>query len=165
VAGAEQGPTLEAGRRNLMTTNSKDEMLPLSVTSTADLDVDPDTVWKLIGGFGSLLDWTSDFVSCELGAGGRTRRLTTTSGDVIVERLLAFDDAARSYSYGVLDSPFPVTSPSATLQVLPQADGPGTHVEWTGQLIANGISDAEATAMLKKIYDDGLAALLAHFAK
>lgn len=95
---------------------------------------------------------------------GRTRRLTTTGGDVIVEKLLAFDDAARSYSYGVLESPFPVTSPTATLQVLPQADGPGTHVNWTGELIPKGISDAEATAQLKKIYDDGLASLLAHFA-
>jgi hypothetical protein len=146
-----------------MTTDSKDQMPPLSVISTADLAVDPDTVWELIGGFGSLLDWTSDFVSCELGAGGRTRHLTTTTGAKIVERLLAFDDAARSYSYGVVESPFPVTSPSATLQVLPQPDGPGTHVEWTGQLIANGISDAEATTMLKTIYDNGLAALVAHF--
>jgi hypothetical protein len=146
-----------------MTTNTKDEMSTLSVLSTADLDVDPDTVWQLIGGFGSLLDWTSDFVSCELGEGGRTRHLTTTTGAKIVERLLAFDDAARSYSYGVLESPVPVTSPSATLHVLPQPDGPGTRVTWTGELVANGISDAEATAMLKKIYDDGLAALVAHF--
>lgn len=145
-----------------MTTNPKDDMSTLSVVSTVDLDADPDTVWQLIGGFGSLLDWTSDFVSCELGEGGRTRHLTTTAGAEIVERLLAFDDAARSYSYGVVQSPFPVTSPSATLQVLPQAGGPGTHVTWTGQLIARGISDAEATAMLKKIYDDGLAALVAH---
>jgi hypothetical protein len=147
-----------------MTADPKDEIPSLSVTSSADLAVDPDTVWKLIGGFGSLLEWTSDFVSCELGAGGRTRRLTTTTRDVIVEQLLAFDDAARSYSYGVLESPFPVDAPWATLHVLPHPDGPGTHVEWTGQFTANGVSDAEATQLVQKIYDDGLAALIAHFA-
>jgi Polyketide cyclase / dehydrase and lipid transport len=146
-----------------MTSNPKDEMPSLSVVSTADLAVDPESVWTLIGGFGSLLDWTSDFVSCELAAGGRTRRLTTTTGDVIVERLLAFDDAARSYSYGVLESPFPVIAPWATLQVLPQPNGAGTHVEWTGQFTANGVSDAEATQLVQTIYDDGLAALVAHF--
>jgi hypothetical protein len=163
MAGPEQGRAHKAGRGNLMTADPNGEMTSLSAISTVNLDVDPDTVWKLIGGFGSLLDWTSDFVSCELGAGGRTRRLTTTTGDVIVEQLLAFDDAARSYSYGVRQSPFPVTAPWATLQVLPRSDGPGTHVEWTGQFTANGVSDAEATQLVQKIYDDGLAALLAHF--
>jgi hypothetical protein len=146
-----------------MTANPRDETLSLSVVSTADLTVDPDTVWKLIGGFGSLLDWTSDFVSCELDAGGLTRRLTTTTGDVIVEQLLAFDDAARSYSYGVLESPFPVIAPWATLKVLAQPGGPGTHVEWTGEFTANGVSDAKATQLVQSIYDDGLAALVAHF--
>jgi hypothetical protein len=138
-------------------------MNSLSAISTVTLAVHPDTVWKLIGGFGSLLDWTSDFVDVELGGGGRTRRLTTTTGAVIVEQLLAFDDAARSYSYGVLESPFPVTAPWATLRVLPQPVGPGTHVEWTGQFTANGVSDAEATQLMQKIYDDGLTALAAHF--
>jgi Polyketide cyclase / dehydrase and lipid transport len=145
-------------------TDIEDEMPSLSAISTADLAVDPDTVWALIGGFGSLLDWTSNFVSCEPGAGGRTRHLTTTTGDVILERLLAFDDAARSYTYAVVESPFPVIAPSSTLRVLPQPDGPGTHVEWTGEFTAHGVSDTDAAQLVQTIYDSGLAALVAHFA-
>jgi hypothetical protein len=145
-------------------TDTEDQMTTLSAISTLDLAVDPDTVWDLIGGFGSLLDWTSDFVSCELGAGGRVRHLTTTTGDAITERLLAFDNAARTYTYAVVESPFPVDAPSATLRVLAQSDGPGTHVEWTGQFSPKGISDADAAQLVQKIYDDGLAALAAHFA-
>jgi Polyketide cyclase / dehydrase and lipid transport len=132
--------------------------------SSIELAVDPDTVWTLIGGFGSLRDWLPNFATSELGAGGRTRHLTTTSGDEIVEQMLAFDDAARSYSYCIVESPFPVTVPLSTVQVLPQADGPGSRVEWSGHYSPQGISYTDAAQLVQKIYDDGLAALAAHYA-
>jgi hypothetical protein len=132
--------------------------------SSLELAIDPDTVWTLIGGFGALRDWLPNFAVCELHEGGRTRHLTTTSGDKLVERLLAFDDAGRSYSYGVVESPFPVNVPWSTVKVLPQPDGPGSRIEWSGEYTAQGVSDTEAAQMVQRIYDDGLAALAAHYA-
>lgn len=55
-----------------------------------------DTVWQLIGGFGSLPDWLSYIPSSELSEGGRVRSLANPDGDAIVERLVAFDDAAAA---------------------------------------------------------------------
>jgi Polyketide cyclase / dehydrase and lipid transport len=139
-------------------------MTTFTAISAVDLAVDPDTVWKLIGGFGSLRDWLTNFATSELGSGGRTRRLTTTTGDVIVEQLVAFDEAARSYSYAILQSPFPVSVPLSTVRVLPQPDGPGSRVEWSGHFTPRGVSESQAAQLVQQIYDDGLASLVEHYA-
>jgi hypothetical protein len=41
--------------------------------------------------------------------GGRVRHLANPDGETIIERLEAFDNDARSYSYSILHGPFPVT--------------------------------------------------------
>ena len=81
------------------------------------ISVSPDKVWQLIGGFNSLPDWLPYIPSSELSEGGRVRRLATPNGDVIVERLEAFDNRARSYTYSILEAPFPVTGYRSTLLV------------------------------------------------
>jgi hypothetical protein len=68
-----------------------------------------DQVWKLIGGFGALPDRLPYIPKCELGEGGRTRRLASPDGSTVVERLMAFDERGRSYTYDILQAPFPVT--------------------------------------------------------
>ena len=130
-----------------------------AAAASVDVSADPDTVWQLIGGFGSLPDWLSYIPKSELGEGGRTRRLANPDGETIVERLVAFDDAARSYSYAILQAPFPVTDYLSTLRVLPAPDGSGSRVEWSGQFTPQGVSDAEAQLLFQGIYEAGLAAL------
>lgn len=130
-------------------------------TTTASLDVpaSPDRVWQLIGGFGSLPDWLPYIPAAELGEGGRVRRLRNEDGGVIVERLEAFDDQARTYSYSILQAPFPVTGYLSTLTV---HEGPGqgtARVEWSGTFTPDGVTDSEAVALFHGIYTDGLAAL------
>jgi hypothetical protein len=63
-----------------------------------EIPAPPDQVWQLIGGFGSLPDWLPYIARSELSEGGRVRRLANPGDDTIVERLVAFDHAARSYS-------------------------------------------------------------------
>ncbi|WP_321788782.1 SRPBCC family protein [Paraburkholderia sp. J94] len=124
----------------------------------------PDAVWQLIGGFNSLPDWLPYIPSSELSEGGRVRRLATPGGDVIVERLEAFDQRARSYSYPILEAPFPVTAYRSTLQVREIEDGRAAQVEWFGEFTPVGVSDAEASALFEGIYRDGLQALAKAFA-
>ncbi|CAG9204098.1 Polyketide cyclase/dehydrase and lipid transport [Paraburkholderia tropica] len=124
----------------------------------------PDAVWQLIGGFNSLPDWLPYIPSSELSEGGRVRRLATPGGDVIVERLEAFDQRARSYSYSILEAPFPVTAYRSTLQVREIEDGRAAQVEWSGEFTPVGVSDAEASALFEGIYRDGLQALAKAFA-
>ncbi|MEW2131836.1 SRPBCC family protein [Streptomyces sp. NPDC005435] len=130
-----------------------------STTASIDLPHTPDHVWRLIGGFGSLPDWLPYIPHSELTEGGRVRRLTNAGGETIVERLHAFDDEARSYTYAILDAPFPVTGYLSTLTVHPTAD-PGTaRVEWSGTFTPDGVGAAEAEALFQGIYREGLAAL------
>ncbi|KVC69294.1 SRPBCC family protein [Burkholderia stagnalis] len=122
-----------------------------------------DTVWQLIGGFGSLPDWLSYIPSSELSEGGRVRSLANPDGDAIVERLVAFDDAARSYTYAILEAPFPIVDYRSTLRVRGNGENAAT-VEWSGTFTPNGATDDEAIRLFRGIYEDGLAELAKRFA-
>ncbi|MBK3585292.1 SRPBCC family protein [Streptomyces sp. MBT57] len=130
-----------------------------TTTATIELPVPADRVWQLIGGFGSLPDWLPYIPTSEASEGGRVRTLTNEDGGVIVERLEAFDDAARTYSYSILQAPFPVTGYLSTIAVHAGKDPAGARVEWSGTFTPDGIGEAEATGFFRGIYADGLAAL------
>jgi len=117
----------------------------------------PDHVWALIGGFDSLPDWLPFIPESLSSEGGRVRSLKDPDGNSIVERLMAFNEKERSYSYTILTSPFPVTGYLSTLRV--KADGQGSLIEWFGEFTPAGVSDAEAQALFKGIYEGGLQAL------
>ena len=137
------------------------------VSASIDIPVSPDEIWRLIGGFGSLPDWLSFMPTSELTEGGRVRRLANRDGEILVERLVAFDDAARSYSYSFLEAPFPVTDHLATLRVHQTDGGKGSRVEWSCGFKPHGVSDHEASQLIRLIqgiFDDGLKALAAKLA-
>ncbi|WP_085619289.1 MULTISPECIES: SRPBCC family protein [unclassified Pseudomonas] len=121
------------------------------------LATDANHVWQLIGGFDALPDWLPYIPESALSEGGRVRTLKTVDGETIIERLLDFNEAGRSYSYTILKGPAPVRDYQATLRVV--AEGSGSRVEWSGSFVPVGVSDAEATALYTSIYQDGLAAL------
>ncbi|MGW4909246.1 SRPBCC family protein [Streptomyces sp. NPDC004270] len=123
-----------------------------------DVPQPADRVWQLIGGFGSLPDWLPYITESRLSEGGRLRTLTNAEGGVIVERLEAFDEAARGYTYSIVQAPFPVTGYRSTLQVVDRG-GDGSRVEWSGTFTPDGVTDAEATALFEGVYRDGLTAL------
>lgn len=127
--------------------------------ASIDISATADEIWQLIGGFNSLPDWLPYIPSSELSEGGRVRSLSNPSGEAIVERLIAFDEAARSYSYAILSAPFPVTAYQATLSVHAIAGGKEARVEWAGRFTPNGVSDEEAIQLFEGIYQDGLKAL------
>jgi hypothetical protein len=133
-------------------------------SSSIDLPYPADHVWQLIGGFGSLPDWLPFIPKSELTDGGRIRHLATPDGDEIVERLIAFDHAARSYSYAILKAPFPAADSVATLKVIDQG-GTRCKVEWSGIFTPKGVSDSEVSQLFQGIYDDGLKALAQEIAK
>jgi len=132
-------------------------------SASIDVSASADQVWRLIGGFGSLPDWLPYIPKSELSAGGRVRHLANLGGDTIVERLEAFDDAARSYSYSILEAPFPVSGHLSTLRVQQAAEGNRSRVEWSGRFIPEGVSAAEASRLFQRIFEDGLKALAIKF--
>jgi len=133
-------------------------------SASIDIPAPPDQVWQLIGGFNSLPDWLPYISKSELSEGGRVRHLANPDGETIVERLEAFDDSARSYSYSILHAPFPIAGYQSTLCVQATDGGKGSRVKWWGQFTPKGVSDQEVSRLFQSIYEDGLKALAAGFA-
>ena len=115
-------------------------------------------VWQLIGGFGSLPDWLPYIPKSELTDGGRVRHLSNPNGDPIIERMLSFDESARSYSYAIMKAPFPVTNYVSTLSVV-ENGAKACRVEWSGKFVPAGVTEQEASRLFAQIYEDGLGAL------
>ncbi|MBV4456013.1 MULTISPECIES: SRPBCC family protein [Pseudomonas] len=134
-----------------------------TASSVIEIPVSADQVWQLVGGFNSLPDWLPLIAKSEPGEGGRVRHLTTADGGVIVERLQTFDNVARTYSYTIEQSPFPVSAYLATLQVEALTES-SAKVTWSGVFTpAAGTDDAAVEALFAGVYSGGLEALRANF--
>ncbi|GAB1823614.1 SRPBCC family protein [Herbidospora sp. RD11066] len=124
------------------------------------MPVSPQQVWDLIGGFHALPDWLPYIPESTPLAGGRERRLLNPDGGVIVERMMAFSEAERHYTYAIVEAPFPVVGYLSTLRVNPV---PGredaAEVLWSGLFTPVGVSEEEAVDLFTGIYRDGLNAL------
>jgi D-threo-aldose 1-dehydrogenase len=132
-------------------------------SATVKVSAPVDQVWELIGGFGSLPEWLPYIPKSELKEGGRVRQLANPDGAMIIERLVAFDQPGRSYSYAILQAPFPVTHYVSTIRVSEANDGRGSRVEWCGRFKPDGVSIEEASHLFQRIYEDGLKALATNF--
>ena len=126
-----------------------------------DIPATTDQVWQLIGGFNTLPDWLPFIPKSELSEGGRVRSLQTADGAVVVERLEAFDNAGKTYSYSILQAPFPATDYLATIRV--EAQGQGARVTWSGRFTPVGVSNKEVEDLFAGIYQGGLEALRANY--
>lgn len=134
-----------------------------SAKATVDLNVPPDEVWQLIGGFGSLPDWIPGLSQSKLADGGRVRYLGDPNGHTFVEKLERYDAAARSYSYSILESPISISDYLSTITVTPISGGHGSHVAWSGSFKPLAISEREAQDIFDGLYSAGLKALASRY--
>ncbi|ATM97774.1 Polyketide cyclase / dehydrase and lipid transport [Yersinia frederiksenii] len=134
-----------------------------NTTVSIEIPASADTVWQLMGGFDSLPDWLPFIPKSVVTEGGRVRTLITADGGTVIERLEAFDNRQRSYSYSIIQAPFPIVDYLSTISVHTTADNSITRVEWTGSFTPVGVSDSEAEALFSGIYRGGLEALKNNF--
>ncbi|MFE7266486.1 SRPBCC family protein [Streptomyces sp. NPDC057592] len=120
----------------------------------------PDKVWSLIGGFGALPDWLPYIPESTPLEGGRVRQLKNPNGEVIIERLVDFNETERHYSYAILQAPFPVNGYVSTIRIhtVPGRDDIA-EVQWSGRFNPDNATDDEVTDLFASIYRDGLDAL------
>lgn len=131
---------------------------------TAVVDADPDTVWALIGDFHGLAAWHPHVPPSEKDDDGAVRLFRVDGKVVARERLLSRDDAARSYTYTVLDPMLPIGDYVATLAVRPHPDGV-SQVVWRADYRAEDAVVPQVEAVFGDgTYGTGLAALQARFA-
>ena len=134
-----------------------------TASSVIEVPVSADQVWQLVGGFNALPDWLPLIVKSEPSEGGRVRHLQTADGGVVVERLQTFDNVARTYSYTIVESPFPVSAYLATLRVEALTES-SAKVTWSGVFTpVPDTTDEAVEALFAGVYRGGLEALRANF--
>lgn len=95
-----------------------------------------DEVWALLRDFNGLTAWHPAVEKSTIEGGksadqvGCIRDLALPDGGQIRERLLAFSDRERFYSYNFETTPFDVRNYCGTLKVSPVTDGNRTFIEW-----------------------------------
>jgi hypothetical protein len=134
-----------------------------AVREEADFEVGVDAVWKIVGDFGGFITALGMPVELEGEGIGQTRRITIGSAPT-VERLEERDDASHRLVYSIVSGPFPLHDYRSTMQLTEQPGG-RTHLAWSSTFEpAPGSSDEEACALVRSIYQGGIAAMKAYFA-
>lgn len=116
-------------------------------------------VWDFIGGFQALAEWSSSIKSSAPEQGGRVRRLKTTDGAVIAERLQSFSEAQREYSYTMVSGPIPVSNYRSTLRVLDGAGAADCTVEWSSEFDAVAAIEDAMVDVYRHLYQSAFADL------
>ena len=119
-----------------------------TVDMSVSLNASAEQVWGVLRGFDAMPSWHP-----------KTRRtLTLHGGGEIVEELVRHDDGGRSYSYTILHSPMPVAGYRSELSVRDESPGHCT-VRWSSTFEPTAGSEADATAMIRGIYQAGFDSL------
>ena len=130
-----------------------------SVTVSTHLSASPDLVWSKIGDPGTISAWHPAVAESSLD--GKARVCNLANGARIDEQIDNIDDANRSYTYRIVESPLPVKDYNATIKVV-EADG-GCSVEWTSNFEVSTGPAEDAVALIKGVYDAGMGALRESF--
>jgi mxaD protein len=143
----------------------------LKVVETVTINAPSDKVWAAVKDFDSLDKWHPAITKDEIVTGtnnkpGAVRALSIKDGPVIKEKLLSYNDAAHSYTYKFVDTPFPIKDYVSTLHVKANKDGT-TLVRWSGTFKRknpaenppDAESDAAGVKLITGVYQGGLANL------
>jgi hypothetical protein len=133
--------------------------MALDVKKSLDVAAAPDAVWKAIGDFCGIGTWHPVVEKCEIQQkDGKTfRLLSLKGGGSILEQQTAWDDAAHSYGYSIVESPLPVQNYASTISVA--ANGSGSTITWAGTFDAKDAPDDKAKEVIGGVYDAGLAGI------
>jgi len=147
----------------------------LKVTASVTLDMPPAKAWALVGNFQDM-SWDKQTLATT-GSGGdvpdkAVRTVRLKGGASFGESLYKYDASAMSYSYHIdaIDvARLPVQNVSATLEVVPEADGARSTIRWRAAFYrylkpdepAPDIADANAKQAVGDYLRQGLAGLKA----
>lgn len=131
-----------------------------AVERKRDYPVSAEDIWAVIGGFGALADWHPVIAALDLSPDGTRRTLTLADGAVLIEEIDSHDDAAKRYSYRIVEAPLPLSDYQGAIAV--QARDGGSTVVWNSTFVTD-LPEAEADTVVGGIYEAGLAALADRF--
>jgi mxaD protein len=120
----------------------------LSTHKTAEINASADKVWAATKDFNGLNTWhpavaTDEIVEGKNNTVGAVRLLTLKGGGTIKEKLLAYDAAAHSFKYSIVEGVIPVSSYTSTFVVKPVGDNKSS-VTWSGRFKRKNVGDNPA---------------------
>lgn len=134
----------------------------LTSNKSIEVNAPPTAVWNIVKDFDGLNKWHPAFSNDVLQKGangqvGAVRAITLKDGPTFTEELTAYNDANRTYSYKIVESPLPIDQYQSTMTVQPK--GNGSLVKWSGNFITkagSGKTDADAQGLIDGAYQAGL---------
>lgn len=119
-----------------------------------EVAVPADAAWALAGDPARIVEWFPAVRSVAMD--GDVRTATMGNGAVLVERIVARDDAARTYSYEVVSGIPGLTSHRATIRVAEA--GTGSQVFWR-QTATSEVEGYDIESRLSGVMSAGLTGL------
>ncbi|MEO3938205.1 SRPBCC family protein [Dermatophilaceae bacterium Soc4.6] len=130
-----------------------------------------DTMSEVVRLLDGLPTWHPNMASGSLDSGEEgavdpVRRLITTDGGVVTERLLALDAEAHRLTYAIIDSPFAVRRYASTMHLSPVTSTGETFAEWFAEFDSEGADEDLLMALFGDgVFGAGLAAIADHLAR
>lgn len=119
-----------------------------------DFPVNADTVWKHVGSTPDVAEWIPAISSSH--QEGDIRHVVFTDGEPARERIVAHNDATRSYTYAYIDGPLPLEHYESTATVTPTGQDTSTVI-WTAEFgAASSEVEESLAASISEIYSGAL---------
>ncbi|OSP53931.1 SRPBCC family protein [Pseudoruegeria sp. SK021] len=134
------------------------------------IPAEAEKVWERVRDFNGMPKWhprirdsriedalPSDKVGC-------IRNFTLQNGDRLREQLLGLSDYDLFYTYGILESPMPLTDYISTLRLTPVTDGGRCFAEWSAEFSCAPEDEAGLVSGVgTNVFQGGFDALKRHF--
>lgn len=134
----------------------------MEVLVTESFSVSADEIWNLLRDFGGILKWNPDSLESVTVEGeglGAIRTIGIPGGVSLQEKLEAFDDPGRSFSYSFTGKLLlPLENYLASMTVIP-VDDSNCEVRWESTFGPGPLSEEQAEATVVGIYQAGFDAL------
>jgi hypothetical protein len=134
--------------------------------SSGIVPADVAKVWDAVRDFNGLATWHPGIASSEIEPGrtagevGAVRKLVMADGGTVREKLLSLDDIDRSYTYEIIEGPFPTRRYISTVRVAPITATGESFVEWWCDYDADaGDEERLNNTFANGVYAGGIAGL------
>lgn len=134
------------------------------------IDAPPARVWERVRDFNGMPKWHPRIRDSRIENGepsdkiGCVRDFHLQNGDRLREKLFGLSDYDMFCTYGILESPMPLTNYVATLRLTPITDGERTFIEWTAEFdCAPEVADDLVNGIGTNVFQGGFDALKRHF--
>ncbi|MDF3308172.1 SRPBCC family protein [Rhodococcus sp. T2V] len=132
----------------------------MRVVETRIIGAPPDAVWKVGGDTANVANWIPALEKSRQQDDLRYATFANGGGEA-TERIVAHDDAQRSYTYEYFAGPLPLSFYSSTFTVNPHPDG--AEVVWSAEFASTSPeSEPELAEAITDIYRSALIELANH---